>query len=136
MRATTCAAFFWCSGRSGLRCAASGALPPTGPSCSSGSSLLALPAPAPAHDVAVGLLVLLARAVAQGRHAPWRDGVATRRRGALATAVRVVDRVHRRAARLRTHAHVPLASRLTHLHVLVVGVADRAHGGAALGAHH
>src|SRR4051794_12677687 len=58
------------------------------------------------------------------------------RGGALAAAVRVVDRVHRRAARLRADAHVALAAGLADLHVLVVGVADRADGRAALRADH
>ena len=81
-------------------------------------------------------LVLLARAVAERRHAPRRDRVAPGGRRALATAVRVVDRVHRHAARLRAHAHVALAPGLADLDVLVLGVADRADGRAALGAHH
>src|SRR4051794_20473415 len=59
--------------------------------------------------------------------------MAPRRGGSLAAAVRVVDRVHRRAARLRAHAHVALAAGLADLDVLVVGVADRADGRAALG---
>src|SRR6185312_10667416 len=92
--------------------------------------------PATAHDVAVGGLVLLARAVAERRHAPGGDRVTSRSRRSLAASVRVVDRVHRRPAGLRAHAHVALAPRLADLHVLVVGVADDADGRAALGADH
>src|SRR5262249_28028685 len=95
-----------------------------------------LPAPATADDVAVGALVALARAVAERGNAPRGHGVATRGRRALAAAVRVVDRVHRRAARLRAHAHVALAARLADLDVLVIGVADHTDGRAALGADH
>src|SRR5664280_2368311 len=110
--------------RSGAGIRGRGALPPTDPSCWSDSSLLALSTSSAAHDVCVGALVLLARAVAERRHAPRRDRVATGRRRALAAAVRVVDRVHRRAARLRAHAHVALAPGLADLHVLVLGVAE------------
>src|SRR5829696_1201189 len=91
---------------------------------------------AAADDVAIGLLALLAGAVADGRHAPGRLRVVAQRRGALATAVRVVHWIHGRAAGLGAHAHVALAARLAHRDVLVVGVADHADGGAALGAHH
>src|SRR4051794_35885810 len=56
--------------------------------------------------------------------------------GALAAAVRVVDRVHRGAAGLGAHAEVALAARLAHGDVLVVGVADRADGCAAQLADH
>src|SRR5437763_6678864 len=100
------------------------------------SSCPALPAPATADDVAVGLLVLLSRAVAERRLAPRRDRVAARRRRALAAAVRVVDGVHRGPARLRAHAEVALAARLADRDVLVVGVADRADGRAAQVADH
>ena len=80
--------------------------------------------------------MLLARAVAERRHAPRRHRVAAGRGRALTAAVRVVDGVHRDAARLRAHAHVALAAGLADLHVLVIGVADRADRRAALGAHH
>src|SRR4051794_16005131 len=52
---------------------------------------------------------------------------------ALAAAVRVVDRVHGRAARLRALAQVPRAAGLADGDVLVVGVANGADGRAALG---
>src|SRR4029450_10007677 len=79
-----------------------------------------LPSLATAHDVAVGRLVLLARAVAERRHGPRGRRVAPRRRRALAAAVRMVDRVHRRTARLRANAPVALASGLADLDVLVI----------------
>src|SRR4051794_22945462 len=100
------------------------------------SAAALLAAAAAADDVAVGLLALLAGAVADRRHAPGRLGVVAQRRGALAAAVRVVHRVHGGAAGLRSHAHVALAACLAHRDVLVVGVADDAHGRAALRTHH
>src|SRR3954470_13326257 len=84
-----------------------------------------LPSPATAHDVAVGCLVLLTSPVAERRDAPRGDRVTAGRGRSLTTAVRVVDRVHRRSAGLRADAHVALASGLADLHVLVIGVADR-----------
>src|SRR3954463_5292994 len=62
--------------------------------------------------------------------------MAARRGGSLAAAGRVIDRVHGGAARLRPHAHVTLPAGLADLDVLVVGVADRADGRAALAADH
>src|SRR5215207_7520666 len=98
------------------------------------SAAALLAAATAADDVAVGLLALLAGAVADRRHAPGRLRVVAQRRGALATAVRVVHRVHGGAARLRAHAHVALAAGLAHGDVLVIGVADRPDRRAALGA--
>src|SRR4051794_4232286 len=59
---------------------------------------LLLPAAPAADDELVRFLVLRARALAERRHAPRGDGMAAALRLALAAAVRVVDRVHRRAA--------------------------------------
>src|SRR5207253_3444675 len=59
---------------------------------------LLLAAPAAADDQLVRFLVLLARALAERRHAPRGDRMAAALRLALAAAVRVVDGVHRRAA--------------------------------------
>src|SRR6202000_2472440 len=56
---------------------------------------LLLAATSAADDVTVGLLALLAGAVAERRLAPRGDRVATGRVVSLAAAVRVVDRVHR-----------------------------------------
>src|SRR5687767_15062700 len=100
------------------------------------SAAALLTAAAAADDVAVGLLALLAGAVADRRHTPGRLRVVAQRGRSLATAVRVVHRVHRGTAGLRPHAHVALAAGLAHRDVLVVGVADRADGRAALRAHH
>src|SRR6188472_2649781 len=97
---------------------------------------LALPSAPAAHDQAVGALVLLARAVTERRHAPRGNWVAAGGGRALAAAVRVVDGVHRGPAGLRAHAHVALAAGLADLDVLVVGVADRAHGRPAVRADH
>src|SRR5205807_10264344 len=85
----------------------------------------ALPAAAAAHDVAVRRLALLASPVAEGRHAPGRDRVAAGGGLALAAAVWVVDRIHRRAARLRPDALVAVTARLADRDVLVLGVAER-----------
>src|SRR4051794_3351215 len=97
---------------------------------SSAASLLA--AASAADDVTVGLLALLAGAVADRRHAPGRLRMVAQRPAALAAAVRMVDRVHGLAARLRAHTEVALAAGLADGDVLVVGVADHADGRAAL----
>src|SRR5207248_9240418 len=103
------------SRRSWTRCVPSGAPRPTAPSSRNGSSAASLlAAAAAADDVTVGLLALLAGAVADGRHAPGRLRMVAQRRGALAAAVRVVHRVHRGAPRLPAHAHVALAAGLPH----------------------
>src|SRR3954447_12651425 len=138
MPATRCGPSSSCWPRSGPRCASSSAPRPTGPSWLNDSSTRAalLAAPATADDVAVRRLVLLARAVAEGRLAPRSHGVASGRCRALTTAVRVVDRVHGGATRLRALAQVTRATGLADRDVLVVGVADRAHGRAALGRDH
>src|SRR5215203_4363894 len=99
------------------------------------SAAALLPAATAADDVSVGLLALLAGAVADRRHAPGGHRVVAQRAGALATAVRMVHRVHGGVARLRAHAHVALAAGLAHGDVLVLGVADGAHGRAAVRAH-
>src|SRR5687768_9779311 len=136
-RATRCGSSSWSWRRSWTRCGPSDGPRPTGPSWMNETSAAALLATAAAaDDVAVGLLALLAGAVADRRHAPGRLRVVAQRGGALAAAMRVVNRVHGGAARLRAHAHMALAAGLAHRDVLVVGVADDTDGGAALGAHH
>src|SRR5215210_4821543 len=70
--------------------------------CPSAAASL-LPAATAADDVPVGLLALLAGAVADGRHAPGRLRMVAQRAGTLAAAVRMVDGVHGGAARLRAH---------------------------------
>src|SRR5438093_11707588 len=84
-----------------------------------------LSAAAAAHDVPVRGFALLACAVAERRHPPGRHRVTAGGRLALAAAVRVIDRVHRRAARLRPNALVTVAPGLADRDVLVVGVAAR-----------
>ena len=56
-------------------------------------------------------------------------------RAALAAAVRVIDRVHRDAADVRTASEPAVAAGLAELAVAVFAVADFADGGAALGVH-
>src|SRR6185295_4772021 len=136
-RATRYGSSTSCWRSSWTRCAQSGAPRPTAPSLTNDSSAAALlTAAAATDDVTIGLLALLAGAVADRRHAPGRLRVVAERRGTLAAAVRVVHRVHGRAARLRAHTHVALAAGLAHRDVLVVGVADHADGRAAFDAHH
>src|SRR5262245_35397628 len=90
------------------------------------SSLLLAAAPA-ADDQLVGFLVLAPGALAERRHAPRRDRVPATLRLALAAAVRVVDRVHRRAAHRWPLAPPAAAARLAAGDVLVVDVADLTH---------
>src|SRR4029077_14908725 len=54
---------------------------------------------------------------------------------ALATAERVIDRVHRDAAHVRALALPPVAAGLADLHQRRLGGADRADGGAAVHEH-
>src|SRR3546814_12640128 len=75
-------------------------------------------------DHLVGLLVV-ARARTLGRLAPRRDRMTAARRPAFATAVRMVDRVLRYAARPRELAQPALANPLCAVMVLVVGVRHR-----------
>src|SRR3954454_13394955 len=72
----------------------------------------------------VRFLVLLAHALAERRHAPRCDWVATALRLTLAAAVRMVDRVHRRPADGGTLALPAAAAGLADGHVLVVDVTD------------
>src|SRR5690606_10994032 len=85
---------------------------------------------AAADDVLVRAAVLTC-AIAQRRLAPGglRAGHADRRL-ALTTAVRVVDRVHHRAAHLRPAATVPVAAGLAELDLAVLRVADDPDGRA------
>src|SRR5581483_11310719 len=57
---------------------------------------------APIHDHAIGALVV-ARLVALGRRAPRADRMTATLGTTFAAAVRVIDRVHRRAAHGRPH---------------------------------
>src|SRR5262245_51355399 len=131
MCATTCGPCASRSSRSSPRCGSSAAPRRKAPSCCSDSSLL-LTAPAAADDQVVRLLVLAPRALAERRDAPRRHGMAAALGLALAPAVRVVDRVHRRASHRRPLALPARAPRLPGGHVLVVDVPDLSHGRAAL----
>src|SRR5215213_3276424 len=90
------------------------------------SSLPLLPAPR-ADDQPSGRL-RPPGAVAHGRLAPRRLGRHSGRGLALASAVRMVSRVHDDASDLRALAHVPGAAGLAEVLVLVVEVADLADG--------
>src|ERR1700722_10633532 len=81
-------------------------------------------------DQPVTWLVRLAGAAL--RLAPRADRVATARGLAFATAVRVIDRVHGHATNRRSLALPAVTPRLTDLDVALLGIADLAHGRAAL----
>src|SRR5215469_16905943 len=88
-----------------------------------------------AHDkpvrrlVGPGLLTLR-------RLAPRRDRVATARASAFATAMRVVDRIHRDATHRRTAAEPSAAARLADHDVLLIRVRYRADRRPTFGSHH
>src|SRR6266498_130933 len=91
-----------------------------------------LPSPplaATAEDELVGGLVAVAGATL--RLAPRAHRVAATRALALATAERVVDRVHGHAARLRAAVLVPVAPGLAPVDQVMLGVADLADRGPA-----
>src|SRR5690606_16875184 len=88
-------------------------------------------AAAPLHDHRIGALVL-ARLVPLRRHAPWRDRMAV---AARATAVRVIDRVHRLAAHRRADSAPPRGTGLADLAQAVLLVADLADRRTALDVH-
>src|ERR1700721_1013810 len=81
-------------------------------------------------DQPVTWLVRLAGAAL--RLAPWADRVATPGGLALAPAVRVIDRGHGHATTRRALALPAVTPRLADLDVALLGVADLAHGRAAL----
>src|SRR5262245_39488616 len=96
---------------------------------SHGAALLLLPRMAAGNDELGGRLVL-AGLLALGREAPRRDRMATARGAACAAPMRVIDRVHRHAAIVRTPAEPAGAAGLADRDVHVVGVrhgADRGH---------
>src|SRR5204862_7949468 len=103
----------------------------TDPFLNCDSLTLLLAAPPGADDQLVGLLVLRARSLAERRHPPRRDRVPPTLRLPLAAAVRVVDRVHRRAPDRRTLALPAATARLAAGLVFVVEVSDLADGGPA-----
>src|SRR5262245_45610981 len=79
----------------------------------------------PIHNEFVGALTV-ARLIAACRLAPRRHRMATARGLAFTAAVRVVHRIHRHTAVVRTLAHPALAAGLADRDVLVVEVADLA----------
>src|SRR5438552_3285113 len=81
---------------------------------------------AAAHDRRIGGLASLSRAASLGALAGGADGMPASFGSTLATAVRMVDRVHRRAAHMRSPAEPAVSSRLAKIDVHVVGVADHA----------
>src|SRR5512140_1035271 len=85
-------------------------------------------------DHAAGAFVL-ARAIALGERAPGADRMPAGGGLAFATAVRVIDRVHRDAAHRRAHAAPAHAAGLAHRFQRMLFVADLADGGAALDVH-
>src|SRR5438477_1743674 len=90
--------------------------------------------PAALDDHAVGPLVV-ARLQALGELAPRRAGMTSAARATLATAHRVIDRVHRDAAVVRPLAEPPGASCLADRNVLVIGVRHLSDRRAALEVH-
>ena len=74
--------------------------------------------------------------VTKSRHAPGRNRVTSRRGGTFATAVRVVDRVHGRAANGGPDAHPALAAGFAGGQVLVLGIAYLADGRPAFQMDH
>src|ERR1035437_7480137 len=100
-------------------------------------TLLPIPLPLLAlavDDPLVGALVVTRLETASGL-APRRHRVPAARRLALATAVRVIHRVHRYAAVVGRLPHPALASRLAQRNVFVVHVAHLAHRRHALHRH-
>src|SRR5687768_6975504 len=98
-------------------------------------SRLLTPSVPTADDQIVALVLLDAGAQAHGRASPLGLRRHAGRLLALATAVRMVARVHRRATHLRPTAHVARATGLADLLVLVIEVAHLADGRHALDAH-
>src|SRR5258708_35254113 len=89
----------------------------------------------PAADDQVVRRLLLARLVSLRRHPPRRLWMVSFRL-ALATAVRMIDRVHRDAAHVTALAEPSRASGLADRNIFVVEIADLADSGAALRLHH
>src|SRR5690606_14161144 len=86
------------------------------------------------HDEVLGALVVTSL-VALGRRTPRRNRVTATGSTAFATAVRVIDRVHHHTANGRADAQPALGAGLADLAQAVLGVADFADGGAAIGRH-
>src|SRR4051812_10346343 len=78
---------------------------------------------------------VLASLVALGEHAPRADRMPARRGSAFATAVRMVDRVHRDSANRRTHTAPAHASGLADGLQRVLFVSDFTDRRAAVNVH-
>src|ERR1035437_5480450 len=89
----------------------------------------------PAADDQIVRGLLLARLVSLGGPAPRRLGMVSLRL-ALATAVRMVNRVDRDSTHMTALAQPSRASGLADRNIFVVEIADLADGGAAIGLHH
>src|ERR1044072_7483010 len=75
--------------------------------------------------------LVAARLVAACRLAPGRHRITSTGSLAFAAAVRVVHRVHRHAANLRTQTFPARTTGLTERNVLMLDIADLAHRGSA-----
>src|ERR1035437_2846388 len=84
-----------------------------------------------ADDESARRLLAKTRAIAHGRLAPPRLRRHARRGLAFAAAVRMVSRVHYHAADFGPLAHMPCASRLAQVLILVIEIGDLADGGHA-----
>src|SRR6266481_5944320 len=93
-----------------------------------------LPFRAPADDQIVRRL-FLARLVSLGGLAPWRLGMVSFRL-ALATAVRMVNRVHRDSTHMTALAEPSRAPGLADRNIFVVEIADLTDSRAAIRLHH
>src|SRR5947207_172402 len=100
----------------------------------SGRSRVFGPSPALPHDELVGVLAT-PRLLAHGHLAPLGLRLAANRGFAFATAMRMVARVHSRAAHRRTYAHVARATGLANRDGGVLGVANLAERGHAFDEH-
>src|SRR5690606_39671443 len=91
----------------------------------------------PSDDVLVRRLVPLARPITERRLAPRRNRTRhAHRRLAFPAAVRVVHRVHRRTAHMRTPPQPASPARLAEHDVFVFDVADLPDGRLAVDVHH
>src|SRR5271155_3729582 len=89
----------------------------------------------PAADDQIVRRLFLARLVSLGGLAPRRLGMVSFRL-ALATAVRMVNRVHRNSTHMTALAEPSRAPGLADRNIFMVEIADLADGGAAIRLHH
>src|ERR1041385_992034 len=79
--------------------------------------------------------LVLARLVTARRLAPGRHRIASGGSLAFIAAVRVVHRIHRHTAHVRTNSFPTRPACLTQRNIFVLDIADLAHGSAALNRH-